>query len=151
MQDVITEMFWVAEYNNGLALPEFDEFTGRVNSFSHVDHKNVIRFWWLPITPRMTQIFPNTRYNPLLKRYCVDLNGSKGYVSRRVTISLAIGGKKDKDILHSKVKDLFRPQKAIKCYILGIEKGPRREIYPNGTIKDIEWTDMGETQELLHG
>lgn len=135
----IVEMFWVAEYNNNRALPEYDEFTGQVNSFSHVNHRDVLRFWWLPVTPRMTQMFPNLRVNPLLKRHAVELNGSKGYVARRMEIKLGLWS------------NFFIPRRRVKCYVLGIEGGPRIEIYPDGTVIGKEYPERGETQELLHG
>lgn len=135
----IVEMFWCAEYANGLAFPEYDELTGAVNSFSHVNHRDVLRFWWLPVTPRMVQVFPNLRVNPLLRRHAIDLNGSKGFVARRIEIKLGFGR-------------FLKPLLRVKCYILGIEGGPRREIYPDGSIIDKEYPDsIGETQELLHG
>jgi len=130
-------MFWVAEYLDGQALPQLDPFTGKENPFSQVNHKKVKRFWWIPITPEMTQIFPFTRYNPILKRHAVDLNGSKGFVARRTSITLTTNG--------------ATPQQEIVCYVLGIEGGPRQEIYPNGiVISKTDPTD-GETQDLLHG
>lgn len=133
----ITEMFWCAEYNNGLALPEYDLTTGRINRFEHVDHRNVLRFWWLPVTPDMCLRFPHVRFNPLLKRHAVDLNGSKGYVARRIGISLSFG------------KSNTPPHRVI-CYILGIEGGPRREIYPDGRVIDKPVPTKGETQDILH-
>jgi len=133
----IVEMFWVAEYNNGQALPQFDPFARIENSYSKVDHKNVLRFWWIPITPKMASLFPGTRHNPLLKRHAVDIKGSKGFVTRRMNITLSTG---EQGVVHK-----------VKCYILGIEGGPRREIYPDGSIIDKEHPDDGETQELLHG
>lgn len=132
-------MFWVAEYKNGLALPEYDESSGQVNSFSHVNHKDVLRFWWLPVTARMAQMFPNLRVNPRLKRHAVDLDGSKGYVARRMEIKLGLGN------------SLLAPLRRVKCYVLGIENGPRIEIYPDGVTIGKEYPERGETQELLHG
>lgn len=147
----IVEMFWVAEYNNGSALPEYNEFMGKVNSFSHVDHKNVLRFWWLPITPKMTTIFPNTRYNPRLCRHAVDLNGSKGFVARRMQFQVQIGKKKETEAERIK-RLLSNPPVRVKCYVLGIEGGPRREIYPDGTVINKEHPDhVKESQALLHG
>lgn len=130
----IVEMFWVAEYNNGQALPQYDTFSGRENKYEWIDHKNVIRFWWIPITPKMAQQFPNTRFNPRLRRYAVELNGSKGFVARRCNLRIGTGGMRH----------------WIKCYVLGIEGGPRREIYPDGTVKNIAVPRRGETQDLLH-
>ena len=128
------EMFWVAEYNNGQALPQLDPFSNRENSYSKVDHKNVLRFWWIPITPDMAKQFPDTRFNPRLRRHAVDLNGSKGFVARRCSLSIGTGGMRHK----------------VKCYVLGIEGGPRQEIYPDGTVKNISVPRRGESQDLLH-
>ena len=131
-------MFWLAEYNNGRALPQYDPFTGKENRFAEVDHKNVLRFWFIPITPDMAAQFPGTRYNPRLKSIGVDTNGSKGFVSRRVNITLN--------------KNNGRPAytQEVQCYVIGIEGGPRREIYPDGTIVDKAQPGDGETQDLLH-
>jgi len=149
MPSVITEAFWVAEYNNGLALPEYDITTGRVNRFSQVDHKNVLRFWWLPVTPKMCQIFPFVRYNPKLKRHGVDVNGSKGFVTKRIGIQITMG--KRNETQAERVKRLLTsPPRRIICYVLGIEGGPRQEIYPDGRVINKEWPDKGESQDLLH-
>jgi hypothetical protein len=51
----IIEMFWVAEYFDGQALPQYDPYSGRENPYSQVNHKKVKRFLWLPITPKMAQ------------------------------------------------------------------------------------------------
>lgn len=130
----VVEMFWVAEYNDGQALPQYDPFLNRENRYGEVDHKNVIHFWWIPITPKMALQFPGTRYNPLLCRHAVELNGSKGFVTRRTRLSIGTGGMRHK----------------IKCYVLGIERGPRQEIYPDGTVKNIAVPSKGETQDALH-
>jgi hypothetical protein len=130
----IVEMFWVAEYWGGNALPQYDPFSGVEHSFSEVEHKQVKRFWWLPITPSMAKMFPDTRYNPLLERHGVELDGSKGFVCRRHIIKT--------DPIYSDT---------ILCYVLGIEGGPRQEIYPDGSVISRECPAIGETQELLHG
>lgn len=136
----IVEAFWVAEYTNGQALPQYDPFLNRENSYAEVDHKNVLRFWWIPITPKMAQQFSGTRYNPCLRRHAVEVKGSKGFVARRVKLKLTAGGNGGKSVIHE-----------IKCYVLGIEGGPRREIYPDGTVKNVVIPDKGESQDLLHG
>lgn len=146
----IVEMFWAAEYNNNMALPEYDELTGEINSFSHVDHKNVLRFWWLPITPRMAQMFPGTRVNPLLKRHAVEVKGSKGFVARRMEFRLDFGKRNETETERARRLLASSPLR-VKCYVLGIENGPRREIYPDGSVIDKEYPERGETQELLHG
>ena len=130
------EAFWAAEYNNGLIFPEYDLISGTINKFAHVDHKNVLRFWWLPVTQDMVGVFPGLRVNPLLRRHAVELNGSKGYVARRVAVEMGGG---------------LLQRKTVKCYVLGIEGGPRRELYPDGTVVNIAIPQIGETQEILHG
>lgn len=135
----IIEMFWVAEYNNGQALPQYDPFNNRENSYAKVDHKNVLRFWWLPITPKMAQQFPGTRYNLRLVRHAVEVKGSKGFVARRIRLKLTTGGNGRKSPVHE-----------IKCYVLGIEGGPRQEIYPDGKVINKSEPDKGESQDLLH-
>ena len=135
----LIEMFWVAEYKDGTALPQYDIGLRVENKFGQVLHKKVRRFWWLPITPKMAQVFPGTRWNPRLKRHHVQLDGSKGFVCRRTLMEIGIGSRAG-----------TRPHHRVKCYVLGIEGGPRREIYPNGTVIDKEWPTKGETQDILH-
>lgn len=137
MNRPIIEMFWCAEYNDGTALPQLDPINRVENSFGQVNHKRVKRFWWIPITPKMTQIFPGTRFNPLLRRCFVELDGSKGFVARRTSVEIS-------------TKSLVQPKQKVVCYVLGIEGGPRREVYPDGKIIDKEWPTSGETQDLLH-
>jgi hypothetical protein len=129
-------MFWVAEYWDGNAVPQYDPFTQTENPFSQVDHKKVKRFWWLPVTPDMTEMFPGIRYNQLLTRHGVDLNGSKGFVARRVQMKMTRG---------------LEPALVVKCYVIGIEGGPRQEIYPDGSVINKDWPNgIGETQDILH-
>jgi hypothetical protein len=153
---VITEMFWVAEYNNGQALPELDPFTGKVNSFSQVDHKKTIRFWWIPITADMAAKFPYTRVNPRFftkdgkpNRHWVDLKGSKGFVARRMVVEFQMGKPTGLSTVEQ-LKKLTAPPKRVKCYVIGIEGGPRQEIYPDGHEVNKPWPDKGETQDILH-
>lgn len=156
----ILEMFWVAEMDNGQALTQFafdhfnNKFTEIENKFGFVNWKKTIRLWWMPITPRMMLEIPGTRHNPLLKRHCVELKGSKGFVTRRTIFQLNPVETRNREVL-SGIWDIgFKPSpipaQRVKCYVLGIEGGPRREIYPDGTVKDLEWPTEGETQDILH-
>ena len=47
--------FWIAEYNNGSALPQFDPETGKENKFSEVDHQKLKRFGWHPFSLKLAQ------------------------------------------------------------------------------------------------
>lgn len=135
MTKPIVEMFWCAEMNNGTYLAEYDMLTRKINRFEQVDHKNVLRFWWIPVTPDMD--FPGLRVNPRLKRCGMDLNGSKGFVSRRCKLELPLGG-----VVINHV---------VKCYVIGIEGGPRVELYPDGSVIRLkDPRTRGETQDVLH-
>ena len=47
--------FWIAEYTDGSALPQFDPETGKENRFSEIDHQKLHRFGWYPFSPKMAQ------------------------------------------------------------------------------------------------
>lgn len=47
--------FWIAEYTDGSALPQFDPETGKENRFSEVDNQKLMRFGWYPFTPQLAQ------------------------------------------------------------------------------------------------
>ena len=47
--------FWIAEYTDGSALPQFDPETGRENKFSEVDHQKLKRFGWYPFSLKLAQ------------------------------------------------------------------------------------------------
>jgi len=143
----IIEMFWVAEYDDGQALTQFqfdhfsNSFTPFENRFEQVDWKKTVRLWWMPVTLEIMLQISGTRCNPRLVRHCVETKGSKGFVARRVVFDLPFGGNGDKPRLR---------QHRVKCYVLGIEGGPRREIYPDGTVVDKEWPEVGASQDILH-
>ena len=139
----IVEMFWVAEYDNGQALPQYNPliYPPVENRYGWVDHKKVLRLWWIPITPELTRYMPNTRYNPLLQKHSIETRGSKGYVVRRCTINLTMGGKSSMP---------STPRHKVACYVIGIEGGYRKEIYPDGTVKEFGEPRIGETQDCLH-
>ena len=44
---------WVAEYRDGLALPQFDPDTGRENPFSSIDQSRLCKFGWYPFSVNM--------------------------------------------------------------------------------------------------
>jgi len=47
--------FWIAEYTDGSALPQFDPETGKENRFSEIDHRKLHRFGWYPFSPKLAQ------------------------------------------------------------------------------------------------
>jgi hypothetical protein len=47
--------FWIAEFQDGKALPQFDPKTGEENKFSLVDLPLVRQFGWYPFTPELSR------------------------------------------------------------------------------------------------
>jgi hypothetical protein len=47
--------FWIAEYTDGSALPQFDPETGKENRFSEIDHQKLKRFGWYPFSLKLAQ------------------------------------------------------------------------------------------------
>ena len=47
--------FWIAEYTDDSALPQFDPETGKENRFSEIDHRKLHRFGWYPFSPKLAQ------------------------------------------------------------------------------------------------
>ena len=56
-------MFWIAEYTDGMALPQFDPDTGAENLFKEIDMARLCRFGWYPFTDKMN--IPNSVSLPL--------------------------------------------------------------------------------------
>lgn len=47
--------FWIAEYTDGTALPQFDPQTGKENKFSEINQNKLKRFGWYPFTKKLAQ------------------------------------------------------------------------------------------------
>ena len=45
--------FWIAEYETGQALPQFDPHIGKENKFGSVQHKQIVAFGWYPFTVKL--------------------------------------------------------------------------------------------------
>lgn len=111
---------WIAEYEDGKALPQFDPHTGEENKFSLVNQNKLVRFGWFPFTFSLAKkIYQKTRLvvipsnNPphiielkkdrklIAKREnTIKLNPKTGGISREETIYVLgkVGGK----LLHIK-------------------------------------------------
>jgi hypothetical protein len=52
--------FWIAEYTDGSALPQFDPETGKENKFSEVDQQKLKHFGWYPFSAKLAKRIMNT-------------------------------------------------------------------------------------------
>jgi len=142
----VLEMFWVVEQSDRV-VSQIDPVRLTETPYSAVNHKRAVRYWWIPVPLGLRMA--GFRHNPLLRKHCVDARGSQGFVARRTRISVEMGHRTETDIARVK-RLLLHPPVAIECYIVGIEGGPRLEIYPNGTVvKRTEPRSAGETQAVL--
>ena len=74
--------FWVAEFNDGKALAQFDPESGIENRFNMVDQKRLKRFGWHPFSARYSNVIYNTPAHnvtvpSLNQSYTVEPNGHK--------------------------------------------------------------------------
>ena len=110
--------FWIAEYTDGSALPQFDPKTGKENRFSDVDQNRLTSFGWYPFTVDLAQkiqktenivVFPakNSSYSISLKpgddlvayrTNTVELKTAKGCMGHGETVYVL--GVKDGKVLH---------------------------------------------------
>ena len=152
----IIEMMWVVQYNNGKALAQYDPRTGQENQFRIVDHKNVTRIAWIPISADLAKHIPGTRFNPRLKPYAIETRGGKGFVARRNTVRLAMGKVSEEEKARALLQSLVTGDNGrmsghrVACYIIGIEGLHRWLIYPDGRVDYQPEPKIGETQDLLH-
>ena len=78
-------LFWIAEYDDAQALPQFDPDTGEEHLFSEVQQHRLVRFGWYAFPPQLANKVDNAVVNPLLNSYVLSLSvGSQ---------QLAVGGK----------------------------------------------------------
>ena len=117
--------FWIAEYTDGSALPQFDPETGRENRFSEVDHQKLERFGWYPFTSELAQKIMKARKVIVVPTgnlpYTVRLgNGKKLVAYRTNTIKL-----------HTKSGEVDHGETV---YVLGVDCGKILEIDERGNV-----------------
>jgi len=119
--------FWIAEYDDGSALPQFDPETGRENRFSEVDQLKLKRFGWHPFSLKLAQKILETEKTVVVPTgnpsYTVSLEKGEGLVAYRTnTVKLRIrkGGVDHKETV----------------YVLGVEGGKTLQINEKGNVID---------------
>ena len=75
--------FWIAEYKDGTALPQFDPETGDENLFSEINQSNLIRFGWYPFSEELSKKAENSLYNPFLPKYILNIKQDDKLVAKR--------------------------------------------------------------------
>jgi len=110
--------FWIAEYTDGSALPQFDPETGRENRFSEVDQLKLRRFGWHPFSPKMAQKILETEKIVVVpsknRSYTIALERSDRLVAHRanaIKLQMSSGGVEHAEtvyVLGTEGKKIFR-------------------------------------------
>lgn len=114
--------FWIAEYTDGTALPQFDPETGKENRFADVYQLRLKRFGWYPFTPKLAKkifeaediIVVSTKNKP----YTIEMRKGQRLVAYR-TCSIK---------LHTQ----GGIERGETVYVLGVEVGKILHINENG-------------------
>jgi hypothetical protein len=118
--------FWIAEYTDGSALPQFDPETGRENSFAEIDHKKLHCFGWYPFSPKLAQKILTAEKTVVVptrnQSYRVKVNGGGlvAYRTNTVKLQMRKGG-----VSHGET-----------VYVLGVEGGKVLHINEEGNMVD---------------
>ncbi len=89
--------FWIAEYNDGSALPQFDPETGRENRFSEVNQQELKRFGWYPFNSELAKKICDAEGTIVVstcsKSYMIEIqDGQKVVAYRRCSVKMRMGG-----------------------------------------------------------
>jgi hypothetical protein len=119
--------FWVAEYTDGSALPQFDPETGRENRFSEVDQLKLRRFGWHPFSLKLAQKILKTEQTVVVPTrnpsYTVTVEEDDKLVAYRTnTIKL-----------HTRKGGVDQEETV---YVLGVEGGKTLQINEEGNVID---------------
>ena len=81
--------FWIAEYNDGTALPQFDLESGNENLFKEIDQSRLIRFGLYPFTLELSKKVECSDLNLLLPKFVINLKKEdKLFFARRNYIQM---------------------------------------------------------------
>lgn len=75
--------FWIAEYKNGFALPQFDPNTGKENLFKEIDQSKLIRFGLYPFSFSMSEKVECGIPSLLPTKFIINLNDDDKLFFRR--------------------------------------------------------------------
>jgi len=121
--------FWIAEYSDGTALPQFDLETGKENHFGDIDFSKLKRFGWYPFTTRIAEKILNMGILVVSTNnlsYVIELKEGEGHklvAKRENTIKL-----------HTKSGEITREET---IYVLGKEGDKILRIHEDGNTEVI--------------
>lgn len=76
--------FWIAEYSDKTAFPQFDPETGNENLFKDIDQSRLVRFGLYPFSDELSKKVACGISNPFLPKFVINLNNTdKLFFKRR--------------------------------------------------------------------
>ena len=115
-------LFWIAEYQDGTALPQFDPDTGEEHLFKEIDHSKLKRFGWYSFPYDMVGKIPEAVFSLVLDRYTVEIpQGEKLTAYRTTTLKVTLDGQPKKHEANE--------------YVLGLEDSPLMHIFTDGRVE----------------
>jgi len=118
-------LFWIAEYQDGTALPQFDPDTGEEHLFSEIDQDKLVRFGWYSFPSELAQKVANAALNPLLSSYVLNLPEGKELIAfRSTTIKTNLSG-------------IVKGHEAGE-YVLGVKGDLLMHIFKDGRV-ELKW------------
>ena len=118
----ILHMFWIAEYQDGQALPQFDPDTGEEHLFKEVDQARLKHFGWYAFPRNLANKVAYAAHNPCLTSYTVDIPPGGTLVAHRTTT------------IAFKPSTLSVEHHQADEYVLGLQGGPLMHIYTDGRV-----------------
>jgi hypothetical protein len=117
--------FWIAEYDDGSALPQFDPETGRENRFSEVDQLKLRRFGWHPFSLKLAQKILET------EKTVVVPTGNPSYTMTVETGDRLVAYRTNTIRLHTRKGEVDHGGTV---YVLGVEGGKTLQINEEGNM-----------------
>ena len=136
MSKPILHLFWIAEYEDGQALPQFDPDTGEEHLFKDVDHSKLKRFGWYAFPRKLANKVENAVVNPLLNSYTVDLP-----ISQSQPLSQSPNLQSPTLVAYRTTTITFKPSTLsiehhqADEYVLGLEGSPLMHIFSDGRVE----------------
>jgi len=76
--------FWIAHYEGGQCLPQFDPVDGHENLFRDIDQKQLVKFGWYPFTDDLRKVMSiNASVNPFLPRIELEIGAGQRLIAFR--------------------------------------------------------------------
>lgn len=129
----IIKYFWIAEYGEGEALPQFDPVTGKENMFKDIDMDRLTAFGWYPFNG----IYANKARTGSGKMF---LRESDNLVTVRLMVP---EGKKLQAVRRQSIDYTMTGGPSVKnrrvVYVAGYEDGPWFFLQPDRNIVEVSW------------